>query len=340
MSSPSTGLQLHVMPDERDAFFLQSLASAKRSIKLQVYILTHAGVIDALIAAHQRGVEVKVLLEEKPYNPGNPGAPLPTNRAAAKRLTDAGVACRWTNPRFRYTHAKVVTLDETVSFVSTANFTKSGLNAEGKGAREYILEDRSPSDVAAIAALFEADWERRAYTPTDPDLVLSPDNSRTKLFELIRSARREVFLQVEVAGDPELDSVLAAKVKEGVKVRALLADLRRLAPSQDPVYRSNLDVARAWRAAGVEVLFQRKPHLHAKAIQVDGGTFYTGSVNFTSNSMNNNRELGVLVQAPELASALARALEQDFKGAEPLPATSEAPLAPALLAPLWPGLPL
>lgn len=310
---------LHVLPDERDTFLLNAVARATRGVKLQVYMLTHPGLIDALVKAHRRGLQVKVLLEEKPYNPGNPNNPLPTNRAAFAALEAAGVAVRWTDPGFRFTHAKAVTLDDAVTYVSTANFTKSGLNADGKGAREYIVEDRVPQDVAEFVAMFEADWERRPYTPVGDALVVSPTNSRQKIFDLIRSARKDVFVQVEVAGDPELDALLAAKVRQGVRVRALLADLRRLQSEEEPGLRANIDVARTWRDSGVEVLFQKTPHLHAKAVQVDGGRFYVGSVNMTTNSMNNNRELGLLIDTPALATRLSRILQADFARALPIP---------------------
>jgi len=248
---------LHTLPEERDTFLLTAVARAKRSVKLQVYMMTHAGLIEALIGAHRRGVRVQVLLEERPFNPGNPSQPLPTNRTAFNTLQAAGVSVRWTDPAFRFTHAKVVTIDDAVTYVSTANFTRSGLNADGKGAREYIVEDRVPADVAEFVALYAADWERRPYAPVGPDLVVSPSNSRQKIFDLIRSAKKEVFVQVEVAGDPDLDALLAEKVRQGVRVRALLADLRRLQSEEAPTLRANIDVARVWKDSGVDVLFQK-----------------------------------------------------------------------------------
>ncbi|MEB3285061.1 MAG: phospholipase D-like domain-containing protein [Candidatus Sericytochromatia bacterium] len=311
--SPGSTLRvLHVLPEERGTFLVNAVSRAKSSVKLQVYMLTHPGLIDALVKTHRRGVSVQVLLEEKPYNPGNPSAPLPTNRAAYKTLSSAGVPVRWSDPSFRFTHAKAVTVDDVTTYVSTANFTKSGLSTEGRGAREYVIEDRVPPDVAEFSAMFAADWERRAYVPESPDLVVSPTNSREKILSLIASARKEVFVQVEVAGDPEVSTLLAQKVRDGVKVRALLADLRRLQSEDDPALPANTDVARLWRDNGIEVLFQKSPHLHAKAIQVDGGRFYVGSVNLTSNSLNNNRELGVLIDTPDLANKMAQVMNSDY----------------------------
>lgn len=336
-------LRLHVLPEATDAFILNAIAGARSSVKLQVYLLTHQGVMDGLIAAKARGVDVQVLLEEKPYNPGNPNSPLPTNRAAAKKLAAGGVDVRWTNPAFKYTHAKAMTVDDAVTYVSTANFTKSGLGVDGKGAREYVVEDRSPSDVAEFVAMFAADRAHTPYTVTDPDLVVSPTTSRARIFELIRSAKRDVTIQVEVAGDPALDALIAEKVREGVKVRALLAELKKLQSKEGAVapIRSNEEVAWAWKKAGADVRWQQTPHLHAKNILVDGERFYAGSVNLTTNSMDNNRELGLIVATPDLVSRVKFVLEQDWNAGEaivePPPPTRRKREA---FDPLFPGLPL
>ena len=334
-------LRLHVLPEATDAFILGAIAGAKSCVKLQVYLLTHQGVMDALVAAKNRGLEVQVLLEEKPYNPGNPNNPLPTNKVAAKKLAAAGLTIRWTNPAFKYTHAKALTVDDAVTYVSTANFTKSGLGVDGKGAREYIVEDRSPSDVAEFVAMFAADRAHAPYTVTDPDLVVSPTTSRQRIFDLIRAAKRDVTIQVEVAGDPALDALIAEKVREGVKVRALLAELKKLQSKEGAIapVRSNEEVAWAWKKAGAEVRWQHVPHLHAKNILVDGERFYAGSVNLTTNSMDNNRELGLIVATPDLVSRVRFVLEQDWNAGEVVAGPPARRKREALDA-FFPGLPL
>ncbi|MNZ73602.1 cardiolipin synthetase [compost metagenome] len=109
-----------------------------------------------------------------------------------------------------------------------------------------------------------------------------------------------------------------------MKVRALLADLKKLRGMEEdpegpmPPVRGNADVAKAWRALGAEVRFQTAPHLHAKAILVDGRRLYLGSVNLTTNSMDNNRELGLLIETPELVATVGKTINQDWARANPL----------------------
>lgn len=316
-------LALSVLPEATDAPILQAIAGAKKSIKLTMYLLTHKGVMDALIAAKARGLAVYVLLEHDPYNPNNPSSPLPTNLQAAKYLAQGGIEAHWTSKAFKYTHAKGLIIDDSVMWLSTANFTKSGLGVNGRGSREYLVADRSPSDVYDFASMFAADWAGQPYTPTDEDLIISPANSRAKILGLINSAKTNITLAVEVAGDPAFDQAIAARIKAGVKVRALLADLGALKTMGEtpvpPVIRSNADVARDWRALGAEVRFQRSPHLHAKSLVVDGRAMYVGSVNFTTNSMDNNREFGLLIQTPDIVGTVQRTMEKDWAGAAEAP---------------------
>lgn len=318
-------LALSVLPEATDAPILQAIAGAQKSIKLTMYLLTHRGVMDALIAAKGRGLAVYVLLEHDPYNPGNPNSPLPTNLQAAKYLAQGGVEVHWTSKAFKYTHAKGLIIDDQVMWLSTANFTKSGLGVGGRGSREYLVADRSPSDVYDFASMFAADWAGQPYTPTDEDLIISPANSRAKILGLINSAKTNITLAVEVAGDPAFDQAIAARIKAGVKVRALLADLGALKSQTQgetpvpPVIRSNADVARDWRALGAEVRFQQNPHLHAKSLVVDGRAMYVGSVNFTTNSMDNNREFGLLIQTADIVGTVQRTMEKDWVGAAEAP---------------------
>jgi phosphatidylserine/phosphatidylglycerophosphate/cardiolipin synthase-like enzyme len=329
LAATASDLRLVTLPEARDAFFLRAIRGARKVVRLQVYLLTHQGVIAELVAAKKRGVDVQVMLEPQPFNqvklpnPFKPKGPdVPANQLASMKLALGGVQVVWTSDAYNFTHAKVLTVDDAVTYVSTANFTRSGLGVDGKGAREYVIEDRHPADVAEFVKIYQADRAHAAYTPTNPHLVVSPVNARQRILGLVAAAKREITIQVEVAGDPELDSLLAAKRKSGVTVRALLADVgdkKKKAPKDTKLEKAgggaNADTAKTWAAAGVQVKYQDSPHLHAKAVIVDGTYMYVGSVNLTTNSMDNNRELGLVVVQPDIVGAVHATFDHDFAGA-------------------------
>ncbi|MEO8801665.1 MAG: phospholipase D-like domain-containing protein, partial [Polyangiaceae bacterium] len=55
-----------------------------------------------------------------------------------------------------------------------------------------------------------------------------------------------------------------------------------------------------------------KPYIHAKAIIVDGTAMYVGSENLTQNSLENNRELGVVTANASAIKTVQAAIDTDF----------------------------
>ena len=162
--------------------------------------------------------------------------------------------------------------------------------------------------------LVQADQARQEYQPTVPDGVVSPSNSRLHIFDLLKSAKHDIMIQDEVAGDPALNDLIKAKCAQGVHVRAILGNMKPTPKEPTPL---NVQTAQAWTASGAQVRFQSKPMLHAKAIVVDGQAMYVGSENLTTNSMDHNREIGLLLNDPSLVAPVVQATESDWQNAAP-----------------------
>jgi phosphatidylserine/phosphatidylglycerophosphate/cardiolipin synthase-like enzyme len=307
---------LYVLPEAGPKFLYDALAKARRSVKLEVYILTEQGIVDGLIAAKNRGVDVQVMVEPRPYNPGNPHAPLPVNHKAVNALRAGGVPVNDTNPAYTYTHAKFMSVDDATTFVSTANFTRTGLGTDPKGNREYVVEDHVAADVTEFVKVFAADAARQAYTPANPSSVISPVNARTQILDVMASAKKDLLIADEVAGDPQVTEAIRAAAARGVRVRALLEDFKPSASEPDPL---NYQTARAWTAAGASVRLMTKPTLHAKAIVADGRSMYVGSENLTTNSLDHNREIGLRLDDPALVAPVLKTTEGDWANAHPAP---------------------
>src|SRR5215217_964852 len=58
---------IFIEPDDGRKPILDELTAARRSVELQVYLLSDNEIINALIAADQRGVRVRVMMEEHPF---------------------------------------------------------------------------------------------------------------------------------------------------------------------------------------------------------------------------------------------------------------------------------
>ena len=66
---------------------------------------------------------------------------------------------------------------------------------------------------------------------------------------------------------------------------------------------------------GVQVRYSVALFMHAKLIVADGARAFVGSQNFSATSLDQNRELGILVADPAALATLAGTFAGDWGGA-------------------------
>lgn len=59
-------------------------------------------------------------------------------------------------------------------------------------------------------------------------------------------------------------------------------------------------------------------YIHAKTMVIDGTTAFVGSQNFSTSSLDYNRELGVITTDPAVVEPVSATLAGDFAGAAPV----------------------
>lgn len=287
----ATGIELHIYPDDDEQALLDLIGQATQRVYMKVYLLTDEQVIDALKRAMTNGARVRAMLEEKPF--GGAG----TTKQMFQKLKDAGIEVKYTNPAFRFTHEKSFVIDDQ-AVIMTANMTKAAFTRN----RELLVITREPADVAEVAAAFEADWNREAFTPQRPHLVWSPVNSRERINSVINAAMRTLDVYAEVAEDTRQIALMTEAVQRGVVVRLITS------PSTTGESKG-LD---ALQAGGVKVRYVRSPYIHAKMFVADGAFVYTGSENITATSLDFNRELGILLSDGPAIQSMLQAFEKDW----------------------------
>ncbi|MGE0968620.1 phospholipase D family protein (plasmid) [Klebsiella sp. WOUb02] len=135
-SPEGTGLQL----------VLKTIMTAQLDIRLMGYSFTSPEVVRALVQAHRRGVDVKVVLDDK----GNRNR---SGQAAMNTLVNAGIPVR-TNSRYAILHDKVLIVDGRTVETGSMNFTRSGATRNS----ENVLVIR---DMPALAQQYLAHWQSR-----------------------------------------------------------------------------------------------------------------------------------------------------------------------------------
>lgn len=294
-------LQLFIEPQAGVRPITDAIRSARHAIWIEMYILTDTSVIEALENAANRGVDVRVLLEPHPVE----FSPVSVQETMDK-LKAANIKVNPTNPAFQLTHAKMMLIDGSTLFLITANFSKAALGGSKDGAnREYLLEDTENQDIQEIQDIFTADWNRKTPALSDANLLVSPINARVKLLALINSARSSIHIENEEMQDQQIEDALAQAARRGVSVEVVL-------PAPGGGTDSNSAGVAVLRKAGISVRYDRQLYIHAKLMLVDGTRAYVGSENFSAASLDLNRELGLIVAAPQIIQMLETTFMTDY----------------------------
>jgi cardiolipin synthase len=297
--APTAGLsqaRLSVYPEDGANGLLTRIASARQRVLLTMYLLTDQRFIDALKSARMNGATVRVLIEQHPVGDSSSG------QDVYGKLRTSGIETRYAYPYFRLTHEKSLVIDNS-AVILTANMTISGFRFN----REFAITTDEPDVVKEIVDVFNADWSRTSIIPNNPYLVWSPINSRVRIGAVISTTRRTLDVYAEEVQDDEQTQALVNAAGAGSVVRLLISPPRDSA-SEDA---NAADLDRLQRG-GIRVRYLSKPYIHAKVFVVDDALAFIGSQNISTNSLEFNRELGVIVSDATAARRIAETFAKDW----------------------------
>jgi cardiolipin synthase A/B len=273
------------------------LASPRHRLDLTMYELEDPNAEAILAGDARRGVDVRVLLDRDYVGDAN--------SPALAYLAAHRVHVHWASSQVAITHQKSFVVDGRTAVIMTGNFTSRYYGSD----RDFAVVDRNAADVSAIEHVFALDWADRPVTPgAGSDLVWSP-GSEQALVALIGSARHHLFVENEEMSDERIVAALEAAARRGVTVEVVMTAS------------SEWDSAlTALAHAGVHVrtyAYDAPLYIHAKAISVDGRRVFLGSENFSTESLDYNRELGLITTAQPVVSSVTATLRGDYTRAKP-----------------------
>ena len=143
---PATGtIEVAFSPNGGGAgLIIRTIGEAKKTIKVQAYSFTNADIAKALLDAHKRGANVRVVLDKSQET---------EKYTSATFLANAGVPVR-IDDDFAIAHSKIMILDEETVITGSFNFTKA---AEERNA-ENVLVIRGNKE---LAKLYLQNWQWR-----------------------------------------------------------------------------------------------------------------------------------------------------------------------------------
>ncbi|MCQ4044439.1 phosphatidylserine/phosphatidylglycerophosphate/cardiolipin synthase family protein [Streptantibioticus rubrisoli] len=288
---------LIVQPDQGIQPIYDLINSAHKSIDLTMYELVDTTAQKDLVAKEKAGVKVRVILDQRRKS---------TNSSTYTYLKNNGVSVVWSSSTYYFTHEKTMVVDGSQAVIMSGNMTSQYYAAD----RNYSVTDTDSADVSAIEKVFNADYATKSVTPGDGDhLVWSPTDSQSQLLALIDGAKSNLYVENQEMGDSQVVSALTAAAKRGVQVEVVMSNTGN-------TYASEFNTL---TSGGVKVSTYAATaplYIHAKAIVADQKVF-VGSENFSSTSLNKNRELGLILDDAKIAGGVQKVITNDFKGATP-----------------------
>jgi phosphatidylserine/phosphatidylglycerophosphate/cardiolipin synthase-like enzyme len=113
-------------PANASAAIVKAIDTSEREVLVQAYGFTHNAIAQALVRAHERGVKVRVLLDQKSQS---------SNRYVIAMLSDAQIELRQ-DGKHAIAHNKVMVIDQSVVITGSFNFTNS---AASRNAENFLV---------------------------------------------------------------------------------------------------------------------------------------------------------------------------------------------------------
>lgn len=304
-----------ILPDDSAQPILAAIAQATKSIRIKMFVFSDSELLRAVIAAHRRGVDVRVMLNPQRRDGEK------ENDESRKMLAEAGIEVIDSNPAFDLTHEKSMVIDETLAFVQSLNWqTKNLLHT-----RDYAILTSQKHEVNEIVECFEADWKRLPFDAGDHShLIWCIGNGRRRLGQLIDDAKYSLWLQNERYQDPTIIEHLVRANRRGVKIHIMARPPHTL--KKDKLI-EGVSGLRILQDIGVKIHKLTHLKLHGKLIFADECQAIIGSINLAPGSFDSRRELAIQVQDEHVAKRIHKILRHDWENSHPMDLSDKGLLA-------------
>jgi len=280
-------MKLIVEPDEGLRPLIAAVKGARRRIHIVIFRFDLEELEEALAKAVKRGIDVVALIAHT-----NKGGEL-SLRKLEQRMLKKGVTVNRTDDDMVRYHGKLLIVDRSVAYLLGFNYTEQDLES-----RSFGVMTRSTRIVKELLRLFESDACRTEYTPRVRDLVISPENARSRLYTFLRKARQTLDIYDPKVADDEMLQLLEKKASQGVRIR-IIGTLEK-----------------KWERAGFAAVQKLRNHrLHVRAIVRDGRRAFIGSQSLRKLELDERREVGIVIRDRKVVRKVEKVFNDDWKRA-------------------------
>ena len=281
------------------------LGAATARVDAALYRLAATPVADALIEAHNRGVQVRVVTEADNVD-----------EQEIERLQKSGIPVVDDGESGGLMHHKFIVIDERYVWTGSYNTTHNGAY---KNNNNVVLIDSVPLAYNFTQEFRELFLDAQVGKPSGPFVAypkvrlsdgtqiftyFSPKGDTIPpLLKEIRSAEKSIHFMVFSFTHDALGGAMRDRFASGVEVRGVFEERQT---------NNSYSEFKTMQDAGLPVVVDRNSgDMHHKVIVVDGETVITGSYNFSKNAEERNSEnLLIIKRNREIAEAYLTEFEK------------------------------
>ncbi len=287
--------------------------AARYRIHMVAFEYNLMSVADALLRAHQRGVEVRLALDHECLEK-------PEQALWAGKMQMAGIPIAWQETS-AFLHSKFAVIDNTVVWMGSWNFTVNGTYRNNNNLLRMTIPP-VVENYAVEAAQMVTDerfgTNKRVLTPNPvvvwDDAVMietyfSPqDGAMEHVLDRIYAARHSIhFISFSYTSD-DIGLAMVEQHHMGVHVQGIFESRNARGLGSEFAL---------LKEAGVDVVEDGNCYtMHHKVIVIDEATVITGSYNFTNRAENVNDENLVIIDDPLLAAHYLEEFERVYMQAQ------------------------
>lgn len=296
-----------------DTLLAADIDAVQQYVDLASFDFDLDSVTQALIRAHRRGVEIRMVIDDEN---------LADEQVArvVDELEAAGIPIVF-DERNAFMHNKFVVMDEHIVWTGSWNLTDNGTYRNNNNALRFDLPELAENYTAEFQEMF-VDRSFGPRSPSDtpyPVLQLSDgseietyfspeDGARAAIMEQLRQAESEIVFMAYSFTDDDIARVILERAREGVRVRGLFE--ARGSGGEYSEYG-------LFRDAGLDVRLDGNPAImHHKVFVIDGRVTITGSYNFSSSAANENDENLLVIKNTELARSYLAEFERVYQAGQ------------------------
>jgi phosphatidylserine/phosphatidylglycerophosphate/cardiolipin synthase-like enzyme len=292
-----------------DGPLVASIDAARLTVDVAVYSLNLRSIRDALIRAHERGVQVRVVMESDNMDGSAPQA-----------LIEAGIPVLG-DRREGLMHDKFVVIDRSELWMGSMNFTYSGAYEDNnqlllfrsvkmaenytKEFEEMFLDDKFGDNVVR-----ETPNPKISIDDTRMDVYFSPDDGvAIPVLEILNNAEESIYFMAFSFTTDEFGEAIRLKAENGLTVAGVMEDQQvrsNIGTEYDPFKQAGLDVF----IDGIE------GQMHHKTMIIDERIVITGSYNFSRSAEIRNDENLIVIYSEEIADFYLQEFQRVYQQAQ------------------------